>query len=366
MKICITVSSLLENDAIGNDVVHQLTVLNNNDVSTVVYTDQVARVQMEPYVTNKSKLFDIIDDRDNILIYHHGGCWDNGQKILEKAKCRIFIKYHNITPPEFFKPYAKFFRKYSKHEKYCKKGVEQTKAILRLNKVTKFLCDSHFNAKDFLRHGIDESQIKIVPPFHKLDDFENAEIETDLCRKLDDGKVNILFVGRLVPNKGHKHLIKVIASYTTMYDSNIRLIIVGGIDPGLSLYLDELNQLTKRYQLQEIVNIKGSVTFEELCTYYNACHLFLLMSCHEGFCLPVLEAQFHSLPVIALNTSAVPETMGENQIVFDAPDYQKFAAAIHVLYNNADYRDYVANEGKKNIKRFSNKTIEDQFLKAVL
>ncbi|CCK79576.1 glycosyltransferase [Desulfobacula toluolica] len=366
MKICVAVGSLLENDAIGNDVAHQLSVLNTNNISAFVYTDQVKRAGTAQYVLDMVALSDLIDDPDNILIYHHGGCWGNGQNILEKARCRIFLKYHNITPPEFFKPYTRFFKKYSNHEKFCRKGIEQTNKILRLNKVSRFLCDSCFNAKDFLNCGIDDSKIKIVPPFHKLDDFKNVEINPDLCQKLDDGKINVLFVGRLVPNKGHKHLIRVIADYTKMYNSDIRLIIVGGIDPNLRLYLDELNTLIKKNKLQEIVHIKGSVTFEELHTYYKACHIFLLMSGHEGFCLPVLEAQFHSLPIVALNTSAVPETMGENQIVFDEPDGQKFAAAIHVLYHNSDFREYIANEGKKNIERFSNKTIEDKFLKAVL
>ncbi len=360
MKICITVGSLLENDAIGNDVAHQCSVLNNKNISTFVYAQEVADASISPYVISKTRLFDIIDKPDNILIYHHGGCWDNGQKILEKARCRIFIKYHNITPPEFFKPYNQF------HATYCKDGMEQITAIAGLKKITKFLCDSYFNAKDFLRRGIDKSKIRIVPPFHKLDDFKNAEIETDLARSLDDGKVNILFVGRLVPNKGHKHLLKVMASYKAMYDADISLTIVGGIDSGLSVYLDELEQLIQQNQLNEIVNIRGSVTFDELHTYYNSSHLFLLMSSHEGFCLPVLEAQFHSLPVVALGTSAVSETIGENQILFNTPDYQKFSAAIHILYNNADYRDYIINEGKKNIKRFLNKTIEEKFLKAVL
>ena len=360
MKICIAVCTLLENDAIGNDVSHQFSVLTSSDISTVVYAEEVTNAHMSPYVIDKSSLFDIINDPDNILIYHHGGCWENGQTILQKARCRIFIKYHNITPPEFFKPYNQF------HEKYCKQGVEQTISIARLSKVTKFLCDSHFNAKDFLMHKVDESRIEIVPPFHKLDDFKNAEIKTDLASDLDDGKVNILFVGRLVPNKGHKHLLKVMASYKAMYNADIRLTIVGGIDPNLSSYTDELNHLIKLNQLDGIVDIRGSVTFDELHTYYNSSHLFLLMSSHEGFCIPVLEAQFHSLPVVALSTSAVSETVGKNQVLFDTPDYQKFAAAIHILINNTDIRDYVTNEGRKNIKRFSNKRIEERFLKAVL
>ena len=365
MKICVVVGALLENDAIGNDVAHQLSVLPDH-IPAFVYAEQVSRGGVEKYRIDWPALFDKIDDPENILIYHHCGFWGFGQTILEKAKCRIFIKYHNITPPGFFKPYTRFFRRYASHESFCKKGLEQTKAILKLDKVETFLCASHFNAADFLNHGIDKSKIKIVPPFHKLDDFEDVKTDPELYQELDDGKIKILFVGRLVPNKGHKHMIRVIASYVAMFGPNIRFIIVGGIDPALRSYLNELKRLVKKHQLQKIVSIKGTVTFEKLHTYYKACHFFLLMSEHEGFCLPILEAQFHSLPIIAMNTSVVPETLGENQMLINGPDYQQFAAAIHVLHNRADFRDYIIRNGKQNVQRFSNKTIEETFLKAVL
>lgn len=358
MKICIAAQVLQENDAIGNDVAHQLALLNSKDISTVVYAQEVTNSCT--HVIDEDALFDMIDDPDNLLIYHHGGCWEAGLQILEKARCKIFIKHHNVTPPDFFKPYSLF------HETYCHQGQEQTLAIARLDRVTKFLCDSRFNAKDFLQQNVDASKITIVPPFHKLDEFHDASIQPDLACQLDDGRVNLLFVGRLVPNKGHAHLIRVIDSYRAMYDENIRLTLVGGIDSGLKGYEDELNQFIQFNQLEGLVKIKGSVSFDELHTYYRATQFFLLMSSHEGFCLPVLEAQFHSLPVIALGTSAVAETMGENQVVFDTPDYQRFAAAIHVLSENQVYADYIANQGKKNVRRFSNKIIEEKFLKAVL
>jgi len=360
MKICIAALVLQENDAIGNDVAHQLALLNSKDIPTVVYAQQVTNSRMTAHVIDENALFELIDDPDNILIYHHGGCWDAGQQILEKARCKIFIKYHNITPSDFFKPYSSF------HETYCRQGMEQTLAIAGLPGVTKFLCDSRFNARDFLQQNVDASKITIVPPFHKLDDFKTAEIKPDLAEQLDDGKVNLLFVGRLVPNKGHVHLIRVIDTYRAMYGTNIRLTILGGVDPGLGAYGDELNQLIQLNRLEEMVKIRGSVTFDELHTYYSVSDIFLLMSGHEGFCLPVLEAQFHSLPVVALGTSAVPETMGENQLVFATPDYQRFAAAIHVLSENKDYASYIASQGKKNIDRFSNSILEEKFLRAVL
>ena len=207
----------------------------------------------------------------------------------------------------------------------------------------------------------DSAKMEIVPPFHKLDAFKDAEIDTALANELQDGNVNILSVGRLVPNKGHKHLIRVIAKYVEMYDANIRLNLVGGIDPELNAYADELGALIEVNGLQENVRITGPVSFDALHTYYQYSHLFLLMSSHEGFCLPVIEAQFHMLPIIALNRCAVSETMGPNQLMFEKLNYQTFAAAIHVLFNNLEYRCYLSSEGQKNIQRFVNKTIEKAF-----
>jgi len=364
MKICVAVGSLLNHDAIGNDVAHQVSLLKKNNIAAFAYADHVERPGADD-VLAWPDLMDFIQDPDNLLIYHHGGYWPGGRRIMDMARCKIFLKYHNITPPKFFAPYTRWFKRLPAHERFCKKGMVQTGSILESGKVTRFLCDSQFNARDFSSRGIDDSKIKIVPPFHKLDDFESVGVDQDLLNRLD-GKINVLFVGRLVPNKGHKDMIRVMASYAKMYGSDIRLFILGGIDPNLKDYLKELIALIEENNLQRIVQIKGSVTFEQLHTYYTACHLFLLMSGHEGFCLPVLEAQYHNLPILALDAGAVPETMGDNQLVFDRPDYEKFAAAIHVLYHNPEFKDYLTDQGRINMERFSNKTIEPTFLKAVL
>lgn len=366
MKICVAVSSLLDHDAIGNDVAHQVAMLKRNNITAYVYADHVARPAMASDLVAWPDLMAFIREPDNILIYHHGGYWGNGGLIIEMARCRIYLKYHNITPPEFFKPYTRWCRRLPAHERFCKKGLVQTGSILETGKVTRFLCDSRFNSGDFVSRGIEDARIRIVPPFHKLDDFGSVGVDRDLLGRLDDGNINVLFVGRLVPNKGHKDMIRVMAAYARMYDTGVRLFIIGGIDPSLKEYLKELTALIAENNLQQIVRIKGSVTFAQLHTYYTACHLFLLMSGHEGFCLPVLEAQYHDLPIVALGAGAVPEALGENQLVFDTMDYEQFAAAIHVIYHNPEFKDYLASQGKINIERFSNTTIEPQFLKAVL
>lgn len=359
MNICIAVSTLLKNDAIGNDVCHQWQTLNRHQIPAVIFTEGVTVNAMRPHIIDKKKLLEMISNKETTLIYHHGGNWATGQEILEKAQCQLFIKYHNVTPPEFFTPYNQ------RYEAYCSQGLDQTRYIAGLKKVTRFLCDSAFNGHCLSLVDADISKFETVPPFHKLDDFKSAKIDPLLAQELLDGKINVLFVGRLVPNKGHLHLIKVIARYVEMYDTNIRLNIVGGMDQDLKIYGDEIESLIKTNHLEENVHITGPVSFDALHTYYEYSYVFLLMSAHEGFCLPVLESQCHGLPIIALDRCAVSETMGPNQLVFNKPDYQTFASAIHVLFQNDAHRQYLAQQGEKNLVRFSNQNIEKAFINAL-
>jgi len=358
MKICICVNTLLENDAIGNDVAGQWSVLDRAGMRAAVFTDICEQPQMAGAILDDPAMDRFIEQPENLLIYHLAGAWDKGLELLQKARCRVMVKYHNITPPAFFRSYANY-------ENFCTNGRVQMKIIAGLEKVERFLCDSWFNAQDFEAQGVGRDRICIVPPFHRLDDFEQVEIDPGLARTLDDQKVNLMFVGRVVPSKGHPHLIAVAARYTAMYDRALRLVIIGKIDPSMGAYLDELNRQIHSHHLQDIVSIKNAVSFQELHTCYSACHGFLLMSLHEGFCLPVLEAQYHGLPIIALKAGAVPETMGSNQLVLDTPDYTRFAAAVHLLYKDPGVRQYLAEQGRQNLSRFSTTVLEAAFLAAV-
>lgn len=366
MKICICVNTLLEHDAIGNDVVHQWAVLKRENRDVAIYTEESNRPEMAGALMDARAVDAFITKPDNLLIYHHAGHWGRGHKLMEDAACRVFVKHHNITPPQFFAPYTPFYRWHANYERFCKNGIKQTREIVGLGKVERFLCDSRFNARDFSDMGVDDDRIDIVPPFHRLDDFEQTETNPELAGKLDDGKLNLLFVGRMVPNKGHRHLIMVAAQYAAMYGRRLRLTMIGKIDPGLAAYHEDLTRLIHKYRLQDIVDIKGAVYFKDLHTYYSASHVFLLMSLHEGFCLPVLEAQHHRLPIVALAAGAVPETLGPNQLVLDTPDHKKFAAAVHILHREPAFNEYLAEQGVLNLTRFSNPAIENIFLASVL
>jgi len=119
------------------------------------------------------------------------------------------------------------------------------------------------------------------------------------------------------------------------------------------------------YKLSDIITFRNTVSFEDLNTFYRGSDIFLLMSEHEGFCVPVLEAQYHRLPVIALERSAVTNTVGDNQITFKEPDYRLFASAIRTVAQNKIFRYYLTDEGYKNYLKYEESVLCEKLLKII-
>ena len=109
----------------------------------------------------------------------------------------------------------------------------------------------------------------------------------------------------------------------------------------------------------------GKISFNELYTLYQKCDIFLVLSEHEGFCIPVLEAQYNSLPVIALARCAVPDTAGTDQLMYNEPDYLWFASAIKTISENAGYRKKLIDAGKRNVLKYKKDLITEALCKVI-
>jgi len=354
----IATPSLIPHDAVGNDVRGQHKALLDSGVEACIFCESFKEdFYSRPYLIEREELQRHLKDPSVTLIYHHSIYWELGLNFLKQARCRIFVKYHNITPPEFFAPYNSYYAH------ICYLGRLQTKEIVSLHNI-KFFADSQYNAEELISLGA--KKVFILPPFHNLDDFDRQTLHLPLAEKLNDGRFHVLFVGRFVPNKGHRHLIEVLRRYIAFYDSNVVFHIVGFLDPGLKSYHDEIFHLLSLTKLQNYFLIHGKVSFTELYTFYSCSHVFLLLSDHEGFCVPILEAQKLYLPIVAHSASAIPETLGENQLIFLPGDYVKLACALGVLKKNPSYRLYLAQEGQKNLARFSLSILKRKFLSLTL
>src|SRR3989440_1581739 len=239
-------------------------------------------------------------------------------------KCLI---YHNITPAEFFLPYRPEFAAI----------LAQGRADLcQLAGHFPVSCgDSAYNALELAEAGFHEPG---VLPIAVNPDKWSASPDTRLMDVLQDGRTNLLFVGRFAPNKKQDDLIVAFSHYLAL-DPDARLILVGKpeeADP----YVTHLRQIVSSQGLEESVLFTGSVTDPQLAAYYRTAHLFWSMSEHEGFCVPLIEAMWFDVPILAFKSSAVPQTLGHAALMFTAKnDLAAVAALARILVADSGLRE---------------------------
>jgi len=345
MTIIIVAESMRTGDAVGNTVMQEYFALKKYGHEILLYSGN-ADNDFTAYLIDRTRLLKEIKKQDAVLLYHHSIYWEDGGYILREAQARVVLRYHNVTPEHFFARYSPLF------QNLAKQGRQQTKEFIDSGRIAHYVADSAYNASELVECHAPPERISIVAPFHKVGDFERTHLNLDLLESLLDGRINVLSVGRIVPNKGLHHAMKVIDRYLDYYGNNIRFNIVGGSDPHFQRYQEELEELVSRYGMGGHVAFHGKVSFPDLHTYYAASHVLLLLSEHEGFCLPILEAQYHKLPVIALDRGAVKDTLGVEQLSFQDIDADVFASAIHVVAQDNDTRNYLAEQGFRNHQRY--------------
>ena len=361
MEVVILSPALIDHDAVSNDIIMQAEAIRQFGLSASIYTEiDLLKNREGVQICSKSRLQKIIAEPKNLIIYHHSIVWNQGKEILIKSNCKKIIKYHNITPPDFFKDYNDAY--YTS----TTKGRRQTDSFIQNDLFDYLTADSEYNLDELRIDGSFSKPHKVIPPFTKLSDFDQVNLNIELVEKqLQNDLVKVFFVGRFAPNKGMHHLVKTISTYIEMYGDRIVMNIAGGLDPQLQSYFKEVENLIEELHVGNQVNLLDKVSFADLVTYFNTSDVFLLNSEHEGFCVPILEAQKSLLPVIAYRCAAVPETLGPDQLIFDDLDYLKNAVAIHQIANNTDKKVFLAEQGIQNLKRFKKETITNALLNVI-
>lgn len=351
MKIILMHQTVTKHDAIGNDIEIMYNILSEK-YDCKIFAQNKFNDKLE-YVS-ESELEKILNDKECLIIYHHSVNWELGEELLKKCKGKLIIRYHNITPPEFFKTYNEF------HFEQCDKGRRQTIRLAEQLSQAIWLVDSYYNAEDI--KNVDSERIAICPPFNKIESWAAGVPDEEVLKTLlYDNKVNLLFVGRVVPNKGHLFLLDVLHSYCLNFGIEIKLRIIGKFDDGLHEYNQEISNKISSYGLENNVEFIGEINDATLMSYYLGSDFFLCASEHEGFCVPIPEAQYFQLPVIARRLSAVPETLGDKQIIL-GEDVKKYASAIYIISKNNQYRKYIIDNGLNNFNdRFTYEKIKKAF-----
>jgi glycosyltransferase involved in cell wall biosynthesis len=334
-------------DAVGNDTLALDDLLKSMGYKTSIYAESIDERVAEHHPILPVKKLPKLNE-DDVLIYHLCVGFSFYKK-LHKLKCRKIAIYHNVTPAFFFKEYSLLYY----HA--CKQGIDEVKQLKGVFDYC--LADSEYNRKDLISHGY-RCPIDIRPILVPFDDYNKTPDKVILDR-YNDGKTNILYIGRVAPNKRHEDIIAAFSCYKKYYDTDARLFLVG--DNVIALYQSRLDEYVKKLGVKDVY-FTGKVSFNEILAYYKVSDVFLCMSEHEGFCVPLIEAMYFDIPVIAYSCAAVPETMSGAGVLLQEKDPLETAGVINKAVTDTTLRSEIIKGQQKRLTDFSYEKTSALFL----
>jgi L-malate glycosyltransferase len=258
------------------------------------------------------------------------------------------LQYHNITPAAFFAPYdPQLFRL---------AALGRTELRSLVGRVDLALGDSEFNRQELEALGFDRTGV--LPIAVDTARITGAPRRPALDRILGDGLINILFVGRVVPNKRIEDHIRLAELYKRNIDSYYRFIFVGRYD-GVPSYYAQIRALISEFQmLPDRFWFTGPVPNEDLGSFYRWADVYVSLSEHEGFCVPLVEAMAADVPVLAYAAGAVPETLGGAGVLFAPKDLELASEMLGLLVYDRSVRERVLEGQRRRLQDFAPATIE--------
>lgn len=349
--------SLTTGDGVSNDALGMFDVLARHGYEVRLFCE--SHSLRHSSISNVERVEKFLKSPEDILIYHHSRGWARGVELVKGLRRRRAIRYHNVTP-------AKFFDDFSEYEREQSEIGRQQLSELAAARCDLYLSASTFSMQELISAGADESRSRVVPPFHHIDRLSRISADKKTLEKHSDEITNILFVGRVVPHKNVHQLIEVFAHYHYGCNSASRLLIVGKGGEGLSKYSKLLHRFVDKLGLTKAVVFAGGVSDEELKAYYLSASVFVTVSEHEGFCVPLVESMSMKLPIVAFASSAIPETLGDASMVWPERNPLLIAESIDLLVRNRSVRNALRQRGLRRYREmFCNDRVERCFLEAL-
>lgn len=352
MKLVIQVLANMEyGDAVTNYAVLLDRLLRQAGYATRLYSQYV-----HPFFRRQYQLLgkagQHLDSRDVVWLYHYSTA-SPATQMLRKAQGPVVLVYHNVTPEHYMAPIGGSFASRAHAARQDLADFARVPVMA--------MADSHYNAADLAALGI--QQARVVPLSLDFDRFQRRP-DMGLLRALREHReVNFLTVGRLAPHKRIEDVIKVFYYYQNYINPRSRLYVVGDGEE-YSSYVHQLMQLQSDLGIPNIL-FTGKVRFRELLAYYKASDVYLCMSEHEGFCVPLLEAMHLGVPVIAYGCEAVRETLGGAGVVAEHKRVDVIAEMAELLVRDPSLRHTVVQQQQRRAEDFSLTRLRQQLAEVV-
>jgi L-malate glycosyltransferase len=259
---------------------------------------------------------------------------------FRRLPCKKMIIYHNVTSPDFFRGLSE------EMVRLARLGRDELRSLAA--DVDLSLADSRFNARELVDYGFKD--VHVFPLFVDFVKYEKP-MNAFIHQLFRDERTNVLFVGRVAPNKKIEDLVRVIFYYKKYISPLVRLIIVGKTS-SLPAYYYSLVRLADEFFLKpDEICFTGHVPDEDMFAIYRAADVFLSLSEHEGFCLPLVESMIFDVPVIAYNSTAVPDTLDGAGILINEKKADRVAELVNIVAHDKDIREKVIKGQRLRLER---------------
>lgn len=330
-------SDIVYGDAVSNDCLNLDRLLRRWGYRTRLFAQRVGG----PYQGRVRDFRTYTPERGEVVLLHYSVWSELAEYVRNVVRAPLVLIYHNVTPSAYFAGVN------AQAERDTRLGRERLPTFAA--RTTLALAKSEYSRADLLAAGFGATGV--LPVAVDVSAVVRRPDERVL-RRLADGYVNVLSVGRVVPNKRPEDVIKLFYHYHRSINPRSRLLFVG---PKLIAgdYLFWLERLVERLGLDPHVLFTGQVDQRELAAYYRAAHVYVSMSEHEGFGVPLVEALACGVPVLARAAAAVPETLGSAAVLVHRTCYAVLAEVLDLLVRPTPLRAALVARGRLRARDFA-------------
>ena len=331
--------SIAVGDGVGQGILFTQRLLRSMGISSEVFAHDIPpelAAQVRPADTYS-------DNTGQVLLIHHAmghgyGDW------LAGLSGKKFLIYHNITP-------AHFFADNDPIQSLLAQGRQQL--VQWQSWLQGAIGMSPYNSDELIQAGFSTRDVASIPLLVDLEQLAQRRPDEALMASFSQQERPVLlFVGRLTGNKRQLFLLDAMLHLKQLLPAKQlpRLYLVGGGD---TAYQKALEQKIVQYGLEADVEITGKVSEAALTSYYLCADAFVCVSQHEGFGMPLIEAMFYDLPVIAMDYGAIGSTLGRSGLLLDQGlSAEQLSTTLAVFLQNPELRSRLICSQRENLQRF--------------
>jgi glycosyltransferase involved in cell wall biosynthesis len=337
-------------DAIGDEAIRIRDALGRRGYDGDIYAldvDEEALSDVRPFDSRVRR------SPSDVTLLHFALPSPLTRAFAETDTKKILI-YHNITPAEHFLGID------AELARMAYLGRRELKSLSDVTDMA--LGDSEFNRAELVELGFPPERTGVLPILLDFTPYLEDRAETVMDEMLSDGRPNFLFVGRVYPNKKFEDLARLAFFYKKYVSEDFRFLLVGKAGR-MQRYQDAVQALADRWGLvpSEFL-FTGHLSWEDLLACYACADVFVSMSEHEGFAVPLVESMLMELPVLAYEAGAVPDTLAGAGVTFREKNFEELAEMAQVLVTEKSVRQSLVTAGRTRVERFAPSRVEEELV----